>query len=284
MRKKISGLNQSADEFMRRNTLKLLRPTRATRALLQYMKVKSSILLIFLLIIYMFPAYANPLNGYCISKQGEKVKPKVSASQEPPHVTFSVKGKLFQLVASKGDRLNILDNKGTYVTSTKIIQYEYSGIKQLILGKDGWLWIDGEEIDYIAHLNFNQIPPSIDTPIPVSELMQNPCSRWTLFEGKCWSAQSIYSPTLDRIFVTGYPMTFFGTSQSVTLEVVNGKTKRLPVPAHSANFYADIPNLHGVLLVGSSGEPFFYDGVTVISLLKNFAARIGRNSVAYCAA
>jgi len=149
-------------------------------------------------------------------------------------------------------------------------QREYALIHALTLGKDGWLWIDGTEIDYMARLDLSSKPPTLGNPVALPELYTKPCSKFAHFWAICLYADGTWSPTLNRAFISGHPVTLFGRSNPVGFEVIAGESKPLPTELKDARFLADLPKLNGVLFSGSSNEAFFYDGVTVTTLLGSY--------------
>jgi hypothetical protein len=90
-------------------------------------------------------------------------------------------------------------------------------------------------------------------------------------------AQGRYSPTLDRVFITGHPPTVWGQSQPVAYEIVEGEAKLLPAPAQDAHLEFELPKLGGVLLQSPDKEAFFYDGTTITTLLAGSRASKGLN-------
>ena len=146
-------------------------------------------------------------------------------------------------------------------------QRESIHIRDLKLGKDGWLWIGGHEIDYMAPLDLQQLPPTLGPPVALPELMRKPCISliWHLLRA-CPPAQSSYSITLNRAFVTGHRITLLGWPDLVSFEIVAGKAKPLPVQFRGARFEVDVPKVNGSLLRGPAGEALFYDGSSIIPL------------------
>ncbi len=53
-------------------------------------------------------------------------------------------------------------------------------------------------------------------------------------------------------------------------EIIAGESKPLPTELTGARFQADLPKLNGVLFRAASDEAFFYDGVTVTTLLGSY--------------
>jgi hypothetical protein len=78
----------------------------------------------------------------------------------------------------------------------------------LALSKNGWLWIDGDYADYVAHVDLNAVPPTISTPVELSKLTHTECLPMTWFFS-CRGTQGYYSRSLERIFVSTTKRTAF---------------------------------------------------------------------------
>lgn len=223
-------------------------------------------------------AIAIPLDEYCISQVGQRKKLDSNWSADKlARVTIPIDGKLFHAIAASHNRLLLMRGEDETPIAQMHAPQDYGGIKNLILGKDGWLWIDGDQIDYTAQLNLDDTLPTIGSPIVFPELYVKPCSSFGRFFDNCVRITNFYySATLDRTFVIGHRPTFLGRPNLAAFEMSAGKAKLLPAKASSARFVADIPMLNGVLLKGSSGKALFYDGVTVTNLLSDFPKRSAR--------
>jgi hypothetical protein len=229
--------------------------------------------------------FAESLGAYCISQIGQKPPPpkSVERTNEPAQVTFAVQGKSFRVVAPPLSRhdLILVDENNNRLGRIRAHQ-EHGVIKSLALGKNGWLWINGDHTDYVAHIEFSQTPPTVSKPKQLPELYGKPCSYLGRWLANCLNAGGEYSRTLDRVFVTGYPVSLFGMPlwpRKVSYEVVEGQVRRLPKQLQGARLngvtrntstYEDFPNLNGVLFRGISGDALFYDGMTVTPLLEPF--------------
>lgn len=244
-------------------------------------------------------AFAEPLGTYCVSQIGQKPhQPKhIERTKEPAQVAFTAQGKSFRLVAAPNSRhlVELIDENGSHLAQVWVGQSDFGGgIESLALGKNGWLWIDGRGLDYLARIDFNQMPPVIGKPIQVgrlkpdssdtwdtqfyfSNLMQHPCSYLAWIFG-CLPAQGYYSPNLDRVFVSGYPVSLFGSSREVSYEIAEGQTKLLPESLQAATLLHEISinsisknqaqRQNGVLFRSLNNEAIFYDGRTATPLLK----------------
>ena len=215
-------------------------------------------------------ALANPLKAYCISQVGQKWEEKEQPVDEPPSVSVTVLGETFHVTASSSYLDITRPEEETRLARVEAKQNLFSRIEALALGKDGWLWIDGHEIDYMARLDLSSKPPTFEKLVKLSKLKGEPCPLWLDFLWGCSLAKGIWSPTLNRAFISGHPVTFFGRSNPVGFEVIAGESKPLPTELKDARFLADLPKLNGVLFRGSSNEAFFYDGATVTTLLGSY--------------
>jgi hypothetical protein len=148
-------------------------------------------------------AIANPLDGYCLSEVGQRPEAKSnSPTDEPPEVAFEVEGELFRVVAQSSHLLLMRDKETTPIARVDALQYEYGKINTLVLVQNDWIWIDGDETDYIASLNQEKKLPTLGTPTELPELYVEPCSFWQRFWLKCRLQGGVYSPTLERVFIS----------------------------------------------------------------------------------
>jgi len=243
-------------------------------------KSKDNVLVVNLLTVAMVmivpQAIANPLQVYCFTQSGIRqelshTSKNNSLEDSPPSVTLEVNGKSFQIIASHIDTIQLLNQENTTVLNeVRAPQYDYGSIKALtLLENSKWLWIDGAQADYISAIDLNQMPPKISKPRILSELYSHPCAIWERFIVGCSLAQGTYSPTLDRVFITGHRPKFWREPALATMEVVRGKPQLLPTPAQDAHLELEVPKLGGVLLRSPDTEAFFYDGTTVTPLLEN---------------
>ncbi len=221
-------------------------------------------------VLFVPSALANPLKAYCISQVGQKWEEKKQPVDEPPSVSVTVLGETFHVTASSSYLDITRPEEETRLARVHAKQNLFSRIEALALGKDGWLWIDGDEIDYMARLDLSSKPPTFGELVALPELYIKPCLKLDHFLANCLYADGIWSPTLNRAFISGHPVTLFGRSNPVGFEVIAGESKPLPTELADARFLADLPKLNGVLFRGSSEEAFFYDGVTVTTLLGSY--------------
>jgi hypothetical protein len=233
---------------------------------------KAQWVLIFLAttIMFMPSTLAKSLDEYCVSRIGQKPKPTKVASyadKNQRQVTVRTGSALFDISIDHSDL--VLKRKGSSVklSEVKVPPYSYSSIiESITLTKDQWLWADGFEIDYMVAVNTNTTLPTFGKPTLFPKIYSHPCSMLANFFG-CLRAQGIYSKTLGRAFVEGHRVNFFGFSEPVSFEMMQGTVKPLPKTLQGARFVADVPQLNGALFRGVSDEAVFYDGITFTTLL-----------------
>jgi hypothetical protein len=191
--------------------------------------------------------------------------------------------------------LGLFDGDDKRVTSVPVLSAdplygsEYYTVWNLALTKDGWLWVDGSDTDYLVPVDTSTAPPTIGEPLELSTLLGNECLPGTGFFLHCFGSSGYYSRTLDRVFVYSTRRSFFGLLPAAAVEIVNGQPR--PLPPELANAIAkqaeksekslisppfpwghldvnfrELPSLNGVLFEGANGEALFYDGKKVTSL------------------
>lgn len=245
-------------------------------------------------VLFSFPTFSQPPNAYCLSQVGQRPPPNPAPPRsQPPQLTVSAGGKTFHVVASGADTLELLD--GNNVSLAKVIAkpakfrewLRHPGdIKNLVLGKNGWLWVDSDRTDYMARLDLTTMPPTLGELISMPALTRNRCHllAWVFGCGPT-GGYGYYSPTLDRYFITGYHQTLLGLlglSSPVSYEVEVGQVKplsaKIDLTYHKCIYdfsnissacqnFLEIPLLHGILFKGISDEALLYDGVTTTTLL-----------------
>jgi hypothetical protein len=228
-------------------------------------------------ILFVSSTLAKSLDEYCVSRIGKKPEPTKFDSysdKKPKQVTIRTATGLFDISIDNYLYL-VLRRKGSSIklSEVKVRQNEFSVIKSLILTKNRWVWVDGLEIDYMVELNTSSTLPTFGAPIAFPKIFSKPCSMFSDFFGSCLRAQGIYSKTLGRAFVEGHRVNFFGFSEPVSFEMMQGTVKPLPKPLQGARFVADVPQLKGALFRGVSDEALFYDGLKVTTLIKGSSAQ-----------
>lgn len=238
--------------------------------------------------------FAVPLGAYCVLQVGKKPDfppiarnsraPSFSKPQQPQDqpvkVSFEAGGESLQVVTSGVDILLLKRSKSnTLLSQVRAAQPDFGRINSIIVIQGGrWLWIDGDQIDYVAPLERHQNQPALGTPIALPELYVKPCPFWLRFFGCSSRAQGIYSGLLDRVFITGHRPTFFGRSALVSLELVAGRAKPLPAKAQGSHPYLEVQKLGGILLRGPDSQALFYDGYSITSLSAANQDRQGEES------
>jgi hypothetical protein len=246
---------------------------------------KAQWVLIFLAttILFMPSTLAKSLDEYCVSRIGQKQEPTKVASyadKNQKHVTVRTASGLFDISIDHSDL--VLKRKGSSVklSEVKAPPYSYSPIiESIALTKDQWLWADGFEIDYMVEVNTNTTLPTFGKPTLFPKIYSHPCSMFSDFFGSCLRAQGIYSKTLGRAFIEGHRVNFFGFSEPVSFEMMQGTVKPLPKPLQGARFVTDVPQLKGALFRGVSDEALFYDGLKITTLIKGSSAQRTDNSI-----
>lgn len=247
-------------------------------------KLRRQLFILRLLIVLTFgishSAVASPLNSYCISK----IKPKQSQSGIQNNSKNQVLQTLEQPITISKDSEKFIIEKGGKGIELKrqkdnktIVQLDFlqkdEWISYAYLTKDNWLFIHADYNNYMTNLNLDIAELKFKRPSKLPEVYQNKCSRFDkwLFGG-CPVSLLNYSPTLDRVFLSGYHPTS-SAQEWVTMEIVAGKAKILSSPKTINSFRADLPKFKGVIFEGSSKEVLFYNGSTVTELPVDFPKR-----------
>jgi hypothetical protein len=129
--------------------------------------------------------------------------------------------------------ISILDAENKQIDKIYASQAYERGIREIIIGTNGWLWIDGDAKDYLTQIDLNNTPPIFGRLIEMPELYEGRYSYfWNWFD-KYFFTHANFSKQLNRAFVTGYPLSWFGISlfgwpPSRSYEVVDGIAKLLP--------------------------------------------------------
>ena len=114
------------------------------------------------------------------------------------------------------------------------------------------------------------IPPFIGSVDNLPELYEKSCSRIAYFFDMCTRNTFFdYSPTLDRAFFQGYPLTKWGGG-FVHLEISEEGTKSVPDELVNSGFIEDVPTLNGALFISNLDEALFYDGNKVTNFSQYF--------------
>jgi hypothetical protein len=249
------------------------------------------------------PAFPQPLDHYCLTQIAQRsLYDTPPNNRQPPRLKFSAHGKTYYVEAHGANRLVLLGENNATLSEVLGIPPAYrewyihpGDIQKLVLGKNGWLWVDSERTDYMVRLDTSTTPPSLGEPVPMPALTYERCGllRWVVGCGPM-GGYGDYSAALDRYFIVGYPQTFlglFGLSSRVAYEVEAGQTKPLSINMHLGNdtlnadrtsncihnfssgghigceHFIDIPLLHSILYKGDHNEALLYDGTTAPTAL-----------------
>jgi hypothetical protein len=245
------------------------------------------------LIIFAMPSYvfAEKLDNYCITHVGYKPRSKhittTTKETDPAPVNITVDNKQFHIVV-EGRYLLVMDENNATLSKVSVGQ-KFGRVHNVTLGKNGWLWIDGDEKGYMVKLDLTKTPPTLGEPVQLPNLKAKPCSVFNKWFDNCsFREVGAYSSLLDRVFITGHRVTLLGSDSLASYEMIGGQAKLLPAQLQGARliggtrhsevggmvmgyyYYEDLPNLNGVLFEGRNGEAFFYDGMNATSLLAEY--------------
>lgn len=228
-------------------------------------------------ILFMPSTLAKSLDEYCVSRIGQKPKPTKVASyadKNQKQITIRTASGLYDVSIEHSDLVLTQKGSSARLSDVKVPPYNYSPIiESITLTKNQWLWADGFEIDYMIAVNTSATLPTFGKPTLFPKIFSHPCSMLSDFFGSCLRAQGIYSKTLGRAFVEGHRVNFFGFSEPVSFEMMEGTVKPLPKPLQGARFVTDVPQLKGALFRGAFDEALFYDGLKVTTLIKGSSAQ-----------
>jgi hypothetical protein len=235
------------------------------------------------------PTLANPIEGYCLTQARQRPEPINIFRNEysPKVVSFISGGKPYRFEETGGnigqsitlfDEHNNALEKIKFNPNTPRQSRDNCDVIDMALSKNGWLWIDGTCIDGVAHVDLSVAPPIVSTAMDVTTLTHTECLP---FAWNCEAMSGYYSRALERVFVSSTARSFFGLFPPASFEIVEGKSKPLPVELSNVQretegvgnqrlFFDDLPMLNGVLFTGANGEALFYDGVKVTSLLNPY--------------
>jgi hypothetical protein len=232
-------------------------------------------------ILFIPSALAKSLDEYCVSRIGKKPEPTkfdFSADVKLKQITIHTAGGLFDVLIDRSYLVLRREGDIAKLAEVKVPQSEFTNIDSLTLTKRRWLWVDGHEIDYMVELNTNGALPTFGTPIAFPEIFSKPCSMFSIFFANCLRSQSVYSSTLDRAFIEGHRINFFGLPEPVSFEMIKGIVKPSPKLLQGARFITDVPQLKGTLFRGAFDEALFYDGFKITTLIKGSSAQRLDNS------
>jgi hypothetical protein len=221
-------------------------------------------------ILFMPSTLAKSLDKYCVSRIGQKQEPRKFdsyAENNPKQLTIRTHSGLFDVSVDHSSLVLKRKGSSTRLSEFKIPPNNYSLIiESITLTKGQWLWVNGFEIDFMIAVNTSATIPTFGKPTWFPKIYSRPCSMFADFFGNCLRAQGVYSKSLGRAFVEGHRVNFFGFSEPVSFEMMEGTVKPLPKILQGARFVSDVPQLKGVLFRGVLDEALFYDGTTITTL------------------
>lgn len=216
------------------------------------------------------------LAEYCILTQKEN-KPKqqareISWQEDLPAVEVTKNGRQYTITVNEINPKQLLLKQTGKTEPLDQMTLEQKGgrIRDLVLGSDGWLWIDRRATDYLMKVNLSEQTPSFDAPKRLIELTDKPCHLLRRLLTECQPGEYNYSPSLNRVFISGYRKEGWRKQKYTHLEFVSGEQQPVPKLLKKAVFIADIPEWNGALFRQTSGEALFYNGDTVIDLSSDF--------------
>lgn len=216
---------------------------------------------------------AESFGEYCVSKAKQTdVKQQVALLQKSPEVSFSRNGVTYRVIVDESiQRQLLLEQEGKSSAIDQMTLAPEGGyINHLVMGQDNWLWIDRNVIDYLMLIKFQNQKAYFDSPIQLPELSSKPCHLIRRLLKRCEKGEYNYSPSLNRVFVSGYPKQMWGKKKYTHLEYVSGQERPVPELLEKAVFIADVPEWHGAIFRDHSGEALFYDGVDVVNISQAF--------------
>lgn len=234
-------------------------------------KFKFCQLFIVLLLGFADSAFAQSIDRYCISR----VKPEVETIPKIPWQAdvFSINGKEYLLEESVGiGEIHIKER-----ISGKLISKVRTNFRE----KDEWIThieISKGNIVFIWANKNNYVTKILEEPeIKLGHVHTYPkidkekCGFWNRFFDTCFASSFDYSPTLDRLFISGYRERA-GKHKWETIESLLGDSyysaKTLPFSKSIKSFAGDSPSLNGVFFKGVDKNVVFYDGSKTIQLPK----------------
>ncbi|MBG1270808.1 hypothetical protein [Nostoc sp. WHI] len=236
----------------------------------------NQLLLSIVITAFVLVPYVNsePISKYCLSEIKQKYKSGNISEKPTTQIPIPINnGKTFYITKRQNDDLLVKQRGDEKIfQQVKAKQYKYGEINELILSKTGyWLWINGDETDYVALIKTYKTSIELEKPIPLPKLYSKPCSFIEEWFGNCLLAQGHYSYVLDRIFVTGHSSTWLGSTNLFTYEIT-GKEIKLLKPSQTISSMLfdwqqqhphkllEISNPSGVIFQDINKSKIFYDG------------------------
>lgn len=201
----------------------------------------------------------------CLSRDTEVARPvesrKGKESERRAQISISHDARPYAIEIQASNRIAITRVNLNAVETLSAIdapQIGHGWVERIELRPDGWVWVDGQERDYVAWVKRDGSTPALTAPLALAKLKKTRCNAWTKLSAGCPPAQSYFSKTLERVFVSGYPDSVFGQSAAVSSELDGDKRTPLRVPIDLGRLVVELPRLGGVLFSGYKGEAIFY--------------------------
>ena len=214
------------------------------------------------------------LAQYCIFKEPEKSSSapvEVSWNEDLPKVNVIKNGREYTITIDEINQNQLLLFESGETEPIAQMTLESGGlINEIALGQDDWLWINRNAINYIMKVDFSAETAYFDTPIKLPELTTSPCHIARRLLQECKLGEYNYSPSLNRVFVSGYSKKPWSKHNYVHSEYIQGEEQPIPEPLEQAVFIADIPEWNGALFRQPSGKAIFYDGVKILDISQDF--------------
>ena len=248
----------------------------STVKLFSLIKLSTGIGAIAITLLFSHKVVAQSFGGYCVARENKEklaAKKPIGLPKEPDLKVTVKKGDRQYIVSldQNNNRRLLLTQVGEQKPVAQMTLAEEGGlIVDLAVGEDNWLWIDRNAIDYVMKINLSSDAIYFESPTTLPELSAQPCYFFQRLFDKCRPGQYNYSSSLDRAFVSGYPIKSWRKRNYLHLEFVSGNEKSVPEPLTEAVFIADVPEWNGALFRKPSGEALFYDGNTVTNLSQDF--------------
>jgi hypothetical protein len=227
------------------------------------MKLVQALVLGFL---YMAPVVASPEAGLCIEAR-DKLESPPKAPNRPILLQqkFSYRGKLYRLINERvGDGLDIQDSSGKVISATGGRQWGGGEIEDFTIFDKGWIWIRGTSTDYISAIDDKDGLPVLRPARLLSELRAGHCSAYMFGdEDACLYVQGSFSPSLNRVFISGYKHSGWSLFADKTLyqyQLYRGRLLPWPAEMAGATFVQDLPGLLAAEFKGANGDLLIYDG------------------------
>jgi|GEM_PF-6790035 len=214
---------------------------------------------------------AQSIDSYCISR----VKPEIEAIPKIPFAAyvFSLNGKEYLLEKIVGiGELHIKDRISGQLISKIPTSFREKDewIRYIEIGKDNTVLMGTRMNNYVSKiLEYPEIKLAKVSAYP--KIYKQKCVGLRWFLGDCTASSFNYSPTLNRLFISGY-REMSGKHRWGTIESKLGnsydESETLPFSKSIKSFAGDSPSLNGVFFKGVDNDVIFYDGSKTTQLPK----------------